>query len=327
MLAALLRSQGVDTRAAQHRFALGAASVVDNSAWILVSDGTEGGSGLGAALAWSIRRHVDVVRIIAEHGASVMARRAAYFDIDVDVFGIAGTAVARTTPAPVDLPPPPAPAHLGLIPVIERAGAEAVVEYGVVTGEVRGLEVCRVVDEPGSSGMVRLEVGVGVHDREAFAMIHGDVPPDEALAGVVRAVSDVRTPDGAPHPLRQLAAERLLRWRIEREPELIGLDSVARVPPPVARRNVSDAVPCCALGRRSDGTPVVVVCSVGVDLDAVPYAADARSSVGNDLGVENPETLLVVPRRDAVPMTHELAAQLRAPFTVVAVDDVEPAGG
>lgn len=327
MLSALLRTHVVDPRPVPHGFALGAASIVDTTAWILVSDGTEDGSGLGAALAWAIRRQVDAVRIIAEHGASVMARRAAYFDMDLDVSGIDGAALTPATPAPLAPPPPPAPAHLGLIPVIERAGAEAVVEYGVVTGEVRGLEVCRVVDEPGASGPVRLEVGVGVHDREAFAMVHGDVPPDEALAGVVRAVSDVRTSGGAPHPLRQLAAERLLRWRIEREPELLGLDSLALVQPPVARRNVSDRVPACALGRRSDGTPVVVVCSVGVDLDAVPYAADARSSVGNELGVQNPETLLVVPRRDAVAMTHELAATLRAPLTVVAVDDAEPAGG
>ena len=51
-----------------------------------------------------------------------------------------------------------------------------VVEHGVVTGEVRGLEVCRVVDDRTTGDGVRLEVGVGAHDREAFAIIHGDVP-------------------------------------------------------------------------------------------------------------------------------------------------------
>ncbi len=56
---------------------------------------------------------------------------------------------------------------------------------------MRGLEVCRVVDDP-ATGAVRLEVGVGAHDREAFAIMHGDVPTVEALAGVVRAVAEHR---------------------------------------------------------------------------------------------------------------------------------------
>ena len=69
-----------------------------------------------------------------------------------------------------------------------------VVEHGVVTGEVRGLEVCRVVDVDDGGGRVRLEVGVGPHDREAFAIIHGDVPTRAALAGVVAAVAAARRP-------------------------------------------------------------------------------------------------------------------------------------
>ena len=42
------------------------------------------------------------------------------------------------------------------------------------------------------------------------------------------------------------------------------------------RTNLSDAVPCVATGLDPDGRPVVVVCSVGIDLDVVPFAADAR---------------------------------------------------
>lgn len=327
MLAALLRNRGIDAPASPDVFALGAGSVVDSTAWILVSDGADDGSGFGAALAWAIRREVDAVRIVAEHGAPVMARRAADFAIDLDVFGIGGVELLASTPQPVESPPGPTPAHLGLIAAIERAGAEAVVEYGAVTGEVRGLEVCRVVDAPETPELVRLEVGVGAHDREAFAMIHGDVPPDEALAGVVRAVEAVRSPEAAPHPLRHLAAERLLRWRLGREPGLLGLDSVDRAQPPVPRRNVKDRVPCSALGRRSDGAPVVVVCSAGVDLDAVPYAADARRFMAADLGIDDPKTMLVVPARDAVPMTYELAARLRMPLTIVPLDTAEQAGG
>ena len=71
------------------------------------------------------------------------------------------------------------------------------VEHGVVTGEVRGLEVCRVVDDP-HTGAVRLEVGVGAHDREAFTIMHGDVPTVDALAGVVARRR--RAPPARPRP-------------------------------------------------------------------------------------------------------------------------------
>ena len=52
-------------------------------------------------------------------------------------------------------------------------------------------------------------------------------------------------------------------------------------------------------------TPVVLVCSVGVDLDLVPYTIDARRSAP---GVDGGEVWLVAPERDLVPVTAELAA-------------------
>ena len=69
-----------------------------------------------------------------------------------------------------------------------------------------GLEVCRVVDDP-VSGEVRLEVGIGAHDRETFQMLHGDRPKVEALADVVRTVAAPREPALPPHPLKHLGAE------------------------------------------------------------------------------------------------------------------------
>ena len=54
------------------------------------------------------------------------------------------------------------------------------------------------------------------------------------------------------------------------------------------------------------------MCSVGVDLDLVPYALDARAAaVAATPGVECGEDLqvwLVAPSRDLVPVTAELAA-------------------
>ena len=137
--------------------------------------------------------------------------------------------------------------------------------------------MCRVVDDP-HTGAVRLEVGVGAHDREAFTIMHGDVPTVDALAGVVRAVDEHRRPGAPQHPLNRLVPERLLRWQLIEDPGVLGLASVERIEPPLPRPNVKDRVPCVALGHRDDGGEVVLVCSVGVDLDLVPYAIDARRS-------------------------------------------------
>ena len=67
-------------------------------------------------------------------------------------------------------------------------------------------------------------------------------------------------------------------------------------------------------GRRSGDGVVVVVAPVGIDLDLVPYAADARSALAPDARL-----VLVVPERDAHPVTLALAAALAAPAEVVAV--------
>ena len=209
-------------------------------------------------------------------------------------------------------PPPPAESHLALTDAIRAAGATPVVEHGVVTGEVRGLEVCRVVDDP-HTGAVRLEVGVGAHDREAFAIIHGDVPAVEALGGVVRAVDEYRRPDARQHPLSRLAPERLLRWQLEQDPARVGLVSLAPAQPPVPRASVKERVPCSAIGTRPDGSPVLVVCSVGVDLDLIPYALDARHVPGVEVG----EVLVVLPERDLVPVTAEIAALADQPLSLV----------
>ena len=67
-----------------------------------------------------------------------------------------------------------------------------------------------------------------------------------------------------------------LRWQLVTEPSLIGAVTLTPVAPPVPRLNVKDAVPCVAAGRDASGAAIVVVCSTGVDLDLIPFAADAR---------------------------------------------------
>jgi hypothetical protein len=71
-----------------------------------------------------------------------------------------------------------------------------------------------------------------------------------------------------------------------------------------------------ALGRDADGGDVVVACSVGVDLDLVPAAADARAT-----HAPAARLLLVVPERDDHHVTRALAARLGAPAEVATVPD------
>ncbi|NNE12008.1 MAG: hypothetical protein HKN41_07145, partial [Ilumatobacter sp.] len=258
-------------------FAPGSALVTGTHGWVYLDD--RPAERLGASLAWALRREVDALHVVAESGTGVLARRAAEFDMPISVWHAHERSLVEAVAEPIT-PPPAVPEHHEIFrSLIADGGAVPVAEHGVLTGEVRGLEVCRVVDDH-HTGATRLEVGVGEHDREAFQMLHGDVPAVESLARVVETVARHRTPGASQHPLNTLAAERLLRWRLEQEPGLVGATHVEPGEPPVRRRNLKDATPCVALGTTDAGEPLVVVCSAGVDLDLVPYAADARLARG-----------------------------------------------
>jgi hypothetical protein len=205
-------------------------------------------------------------------------------------------------------------AHQQFRGVIEAGGAEPVEEFGVLAGEVRGLEVCRVVDDP-HTGETRLEVGIGAHDRDAFAMIHGTVPTPESLARVVAVVAAQRRLEAPPHPFNRLARERLLRWQLTVDPSPLGALDLRAVAPPVPRRNLKDPVPCVAVGHDTTGRELIVVCSVGVDLDLIPFAADARMASGGA-----PRLVVVTPARDRIAVIGEIAGLLREPCELLSVD-------
>jgi hypothetical protein len=317
-------------------FANGAALVVGGRAWVLI-DG-EADRSLGAALAWTIRHDASALELIAESHTGLLARRAEKFSFPIAVWYPVDRTLLPAVAEPLPEPPAAPAAHLDVRSVIEGAGATFTVEHGVVTGEVRGLEVCRVVDTPTSgyfdepdggepiSAMssnaaapdsesaqdVIVEVGVGAPDREAFRIIHGDLPTVEALADVVSTVDGLRAPEAPPHPLNRLARERLLRWRLHEQPELVGLERVDSAEPPLPRQGLNEVVPCVASGVDSDGRAVTLVCSVGVDLDLVPFVADVQST--GDAPV-----MVVVPPRDLMSITTELASLLRAPVTFATV--------
>jgi hypothetical protein len=294
-------------------FAGGAAFRNGGHAWVLVEDRPE--RGLGPALAWCRHHHIAELDLVADHGTGVLARRARWFARAPRVWRVEGRRIVEAAPEPFPAAIALDPELAAFAPLIRAGGAVPVEEHGVLVGEVEGLEVCRAVRDP-ATGQCRLEVGVGVHDREAFVLIHGNVPAPEALATVVAAVAPHRQPGADPHALNRLGAERRLRARLIAEPAPVGAAHLAPAPPPVPRANLKDAVPCVALGRTPSGEDVVVVCSTGIDVDLVPFAADARAA----LGLEGARLVLAVRERDASPVTMALADALATPAAVCVLD-------
>ncbi len=293
-------------------FGGGAAALHDGRAHVLLD--RPAALGLGAALAWAVRNGAVELTVYAEQLTGTLARRAAGFTLPIAVRLVDGRDTRPSQAEPLPTPPAVPAAHFAFEADIAAAGAQPIVEHGVLFGEVAGLEVCRVVDDP-HTGAVRLEVGTGAHDREMFQMLHGNRPTVEALADVVRTVAGHRSPDAPRHPLNLLARERLLRARLAEHPELIAATDVTPAPPPVPRANLKDSTPCVAVAT-IDGRRVAVVCSVGVDLEVVPYAVDACAAL--DLG----EGMVVVPARDAVQVQQRLATLARARISVVGVEAV-----
>lgn len=298
-------------------FAPGAALRDGDDGWVYLDERPDGR--LGAAIAWALRSGVERLHVVAEDGTGVLARRAAEFELPITVWAAEGRSMRSASPDRLPTPAPASEAHEVFRALIVEGGADPVVEHGVLAGEVRGLEVCRVVDDP-VSGVTRLEVGVGEHDREAFQLMHGDVPAVASLARVVAVVAQHRAPEAPPHPLKALGAERLIRWRLEQEPDLVGATVLAPAPPPLPRPNLKDPVPCVAAGIGPEGERVVVVCSSGVDLDLIPYAADARLALGEPGAGEGVRLVVALPSRDRIGLVGEIADRLRHSVSFVSVD-------
>lgn len=299
----------------------GAAAASDGVAW--VAPPIDQPVGVGAALAWATRHGANRLHMFVEvggtaaHDLGAVARRGGQFAHPVAVFSIDGTDVSiveAAAPEPVAVPAPSTEEQRLLL---EQSGVDVVIEEGDVLGEVLGLEIARVVvDDDGTS---RLEVGVGRFDREAFALLHGDLSPPEALARAIEEVGAVRRPDAEPHPINRVARERWLRHHLIAHPDLVGADTLRAADATRPRAGLRDATIAVAVGERGDGSSVVVAASVGVDLEAVPDAADARLRHAPDA-----DLIVVVPPRDDHPITRDLAAMLARPAEVVTVDGPWP---
>lgn len=317
LVAAHQRQQGREvTGITEVDFSLGSAGIVESSGWVLVL--RTPGQGLGPALLWMNKHRLKAVNVVVESNAEVIARRAKLFALDISVWLAVGDELIAAKPSPIE-PRLQVPInHLKLMPVIEQAGATVVCEFGVLAGEVLGLEVCRVIDDPHSDLGARLEIGIGVHDRELFQMVNGVAATVESLSKVVQTVLRFRQANANAHPLNRLGAERYFREVLISNPQLVGAHHLTRAEPPVVRANLKDSVPCVALGNSVDSaqSALVVVCSAVVDPDLVPFAADARL-------VLQPEAdlVLAVAPNNVFPSMTLLANSLHHPARFVEVNE------
>ena len=286
-------------------FGLGAAFVTRDATWVLI-DG-ESSRALGPVLAWT-SRFEKPVHLLVERDSGIIARRAQFFTSSITVWHVDDRSLLPAVAEP-HLPVVEAkPEHVAMMDLIASSGADALIEHGIVVGEVRGLEMCRVVDD-NTTGESRLEVGMGVNDREAFAMVHGELPKEEALRNVIEAVAVHREPDAMVHPFNQFGAERMHRWRALNDPASIGFAHLSPADPPVRRTNLKDAVPCVALGTTLAGEASVAVFVQGIDLDVVPFAVDAASRCGVHRAV------VVARVKDITPSMQKMAERASIPVS------------
>ena len=181
----------------------GAGAVAGGTAWFLAED--LGVRALGPAFAWAEQHGAERLEVIVPAAAAgVVARRAALFrepPLGVGRRGSRARARGRVVPP---APQPIAPEIADLIDLILDAGADPVVEHGVLTGEVAGLEVLRAVVDP-HTGEPRLEVGLGNHDREPTSSCSATSRPSSAIASVVESVRAHREVGAPPHALNRIA--------------------------------------------------------------------------------------------------------------------------
>ena len=292
--------------------------VIDDVAWVLVTGRYE--RSLGPALMWALRKNTTSLKLVSSERAGELARISAHFDFAIEVFELDAAGVARAA----------APKSAENIEVsvademyaefIKSAGAEVVREHGVISGEVCGLEVCRVVratsaGEIDGTSESELEIGVGAHDRETFKLLHGRTATVESLRKVIAEVAARRAVGAQVHPLNQLARERMLRHYVCLSPQLVGAKSLQPAQPPIARTNLKDVVPCCAVGVSLTGEKMVVIFNVGVDPDVVSFGADARGQIN-----ASADLVFAMPTRDIVPAVEQIAQMLRRPARFVGVD-------
>jgi hypothetical protein len=301
--------------------------VVDDVAWVYVTGRHE--RSLGPALMWALRNDANALKLFSSECAGDLARISTHFDFVIEVFEVDAAGVARVAGPKIVEKIEVSVADEMFAEFIKSAGADVVREHGVISGEVCGLEVCRVVratdsgefggaGESGEASDSELEIGVGAHDRETFKLLHGRTATIESLRKVIAEVAARRAVGAQVHPLNRLARERMLRHYVCQSPQLVGAKSLQVAQPPIVRTNLKDVVPCCAVGVSLTGEKMIVIFNVGVDPDVVSFGADARGQINGSA-----ELIFAMPTRDIMPAVERVAQMLRRPARFVGVDVIE----
>lgn len=285
-----------------HDFPDGAAVTSASTGWVLL--GGTAARQVGRALVWADRRGVETLHLLAEDDAGTVARRAAAFDEPPRIWRLDGQRLVGADPEPYPVPQDEA----------EPAGVELLRERGLEilrdgvdwVGEFNGLEVARVrYDE--SLGTHELVVGVGAYDQDAFAMINADLSAVAGLRQVLAVVQQYRVRGAEPHPANRIVRERWLRAELVEDPARAGLIRLVPLDDLGARSGLHDVLPAMAVGDDPNRNRVLAACSVGIDLELVPAAAELIGPFGID------RILFVVPERDRHPATEALASRLTVP--------------
>ena len=265
---------------------------------------------LGGAVVVANRHGCTEVNLMGDRLTGDDARRASRSMIPIRVWSVAGRALTLVGSLSYAAPEAPPSEALAFASVIAAAGADPVIEHGVLRAEVRGLEVARVQLDP-YDGITRLDVGVGRHDRLAQAMMNQGQDPALALRNAVESVLALRRSGANAHPANQIAMSRWLRHVVGAHPELVGctaLTPLQGIEMPELKR-LSPAL----LTGNSDAGPIVVACSVGVDLDAAIDAVDMAMFMGAH------RVVLCLPKTDDLPAVRMVAGALTLTVEVVLV--------
>jgi hypothetical protein len=277
---------------------------------------------LGGAIVAAARQNATELHLIGD-GTLLTgddARRAARCSIPTVCWSATGRSIEKIQPSELasalsfaDLPKDEQP----FAEVMRAAGAEPVVEQGVLRAEVLGLEVGRVVRDP-ESDQPYLAVGVGKHDRLAQSMMNGAADPAVALSEAVKSVAVYRIPGVPSHPANRVSRSRWLREILLEAPSIAGFTGpteriAGTVPVDLKAAGVATFSAFKSPAANEDLTPIAIGCAAGVDLDGPTDLLDTAARAGIS------EVRLVVLANDDFPAIRTLCATLAPPIGVVAL--------
>ncbi len=293
----------------------GVSAELDGRGFALIDD-SDDVRGFARALLWGLHRQVRELHVMMDPGPEIpaAARQAACFTTPVTVWAVTGASLSPAAATPLAGEPRLDPRTERFRQVIADSGADVVVEWGVLSGEVLGLQVARVCTDPDRAW---LELGIGKHDRLANRLLWGDEPSSEAVARVVAPALEARCSGDLDHPLNHLCRERWLRTVLRRRPQLAKLGELEPMAPPRALEDLRVPLVAPAAEVQCEGGPALVACSTGFDPTAVPMAAELHTArMPGDTPV-----VFVMPERDAHPLIRMALADSRIPAELRTVPD------